>query len=100
MRAGRAEAGTVENRFVQRGHHLRVGVAQNQRPPGEDVIDVAVAVHIVHIRALALADEEGLAAHRAEGPHRRVDTAGQQALGFGKKFDGLGNVGHKVNLLW
>ena len=63
---------------LDRRHHVRVGVAEDQRPPGADVVDVAVAVDVVEIGALAALDEQRLPAHRAEGAHGRIDAAREQ----------------------
>ena len=56
-----------------------VGVSEQERAPGHHPVDVAVAVDILDVRALAAAHEERLVepdgAHRA---HRRVDAAGNQ----------------------
>ena len=79
--------------------HARVGVAQNQRSPGQHVVDVAIVVHIDHVGAFAPFDEERLAAHRLEGTHRRIDTAGQQFDGLGEELLGVGVV-HGWRLLW
>ena len=74
----RAELGGGAN-GVDRG---RVGVAEEQRPPRHDPVDVAVAVDVLEVGALAAPDEERLvdadAAHRAD---RRVHPAGDQVEG-------------------
>ena len=51
------------------------GVAQDQRPPRQHVIDEAVAVHVPQVGALAAVDEQRLPAHGPKGAHRRVDPA-------------------------
>ena len=52
---------------------------EEQRPPRQHPVEVAVAVDVVEVRALAARDEERLVepdgAHRAHG---RVDAAGNQ----------------------
>jgi hypothetical protein len=63
-------------RLRHRAHHGRVRVPQDQRAPGEDVVDVLVAVHVPEPRPARALHEERLAPHRAEGAHRRVDAAG------------------------
>src|SRR5207248_9309866 len=77
----RAEAGAV----VQRGRHgggdTGVTVAEDQRAPGADVVEVAVAVEVDEVRPLTLGDEDGLAADAAEGAGRTIDATGDQVAG-------------------
>jgi hypothetical protein len=63
-------------RFLHGLHHVRVGVADDRRPPRADVVDIALAVGIPEVRAFGAGDEARRAAHRTEGAHRRVDAAG------------------------
>ena len=86
---GCAEAGRVARRALDGFDHGRKGVAQNHRAPGAEVVDVAVAVGVVEIRALGALDEGRRAAHGAKGAHRRVDAAGKVALGA--LLEGPGN---------
>jgi hypothetical protein len=48
-RAGRAVRGPFHGRLLDGLDHLRVGMAGDERSPGKDIVDVAVAVHIVEI---------------------------------------------------
>ena len=64
-----------------RREHLRVRVPVDQRPPRADVVDVAVAVDVEQLRALAALDEERVAPDRAHRAHRRVDAAGEHLEG-------------------
>ena len=43
-----------------RGDHGRVGVAQDQRAPGADQVDVAAAIRVEQVRALAADHEPGV----------------------------------------
>ena len=76
-----AEAGTELRGRGDRLDGLRVGVAEEQRAPRHHPVDVAVAVDVLEVGALAAAGEERLVepdrAHRAHG---RVDAAGDQIL--------------------
>ncbi len=54
-------------------------VAEDRGAPRLHVVDVATAVGVEQVRALAAGDEERLAADRRERPHRRVDPAGDRA---------------------
>src|ERR1051326_8323644 len=69
---GRPEAGADGERAFQRLENLRMPVAEQQRSPATDVIDVLVAVGIEDVRALAARDESRLAAYAAECAHRRI----------------------------
>ena len=82
----RAEGKTVNDGFLDGGDHLRVGVAQDHRPPGANVVCVPLAVGVLDLAADALLEEQRRAADRAEGAHRRIDAAGDVFLGTGKEF--------------
>ena len=60
-------------------------MAQNHRPPGTDVIDVAIAIDVEQIGALAALEKDRLAADAAKSPGRAVDAAGNQSLGIGER---------------
>jgi len=66
--------------------HLVVGVAADGGPPGSDVVDVLVAVHVVCIRALHAVEDNWVAAHGAEGADGRVYAARQQGLRLGHQL--------------
>ena len=66
------------------GHRLddvRMGMAEDERPPAPHVIDVAVAVDVGQPGAPALAEEDRRAAHPAEGADRGVDAPGCHPAG-------------------
>jgi hypothetical protein len=65
-------------------------VAEDERPPRADVVDVFRAVGAEEIRALAARDEDGLASDGAEGAYRAVHAAGDDALGALEEGSGLG----------
>ena len=50
---GRAEAGAGFENLAQRVDHRRRAMAQEQRPPGADVIDIGIAVDVEDARAFA-----------------------------------------------
>ena len=79
----------------QDGYDRRVGMAQHQRPPGAEVINVFVAVHVNHTGAAARRDEGRRSADGAEGADGAVDATGHQALGFGKQGFRLGELHHR-----
>src|SRR5699024_10614062 len=74
--AGCAEAEAVCHRFLHRLTDDGVVVAQNHGAPGADVVNVAVALHIINAAALCPLDEPGGETHGAVGPHRAVHPAG------------------------
>ncbi len=56
--------------------HCRVGMPVDQRPPRADVVDVAVAVDVDHLGALAARDEQRIAPDRAHRPHGELTPPG------------------------
>src|SRR5690606_16186455 len=72
---GRAERQTVDGRFLYDANDVGMGVAQNGRPPGTDVIDVSMVFGVPDVRALRALDKAWHAAHRAKGAHGRIDAA-------------------------
>ena len=58
---------------------LGVGVAQDGGAVGLDVVDVAVALDIGHVRPFAAHNEVRCPANGLERPHRRVDPSGCHA---------------------
>ena len=88
---GRAEAQAVFRGLHHGLLHRRMGVAQNQRAPGADQIDVVMAVHVGDAAALSGLEEPGIGPHGAAGPDRGVDAAGQHLLGRGKEGFRLGH---------
>jgi hypothetical protein len=60
-------------------------VAKDQRAPGADPVEVALAINIDYFAAFAARDEDRLAADLAQRPDRRVDAAGQDLLGARKE---------------
>ena len=58
------------------GDDLRVGVAEDHRPPRGNVVDKRVAIDVGDSRPLRLGDEERGTAHGTERPHGGVHPAG------------------------
>ena len=69
QRAWGAEARPAGRGFAQGGQDARVGMAQDERPPRQDIVDIAVSVHVVQERPLAPVDEQRLAPDRLERPY-------------------------------
>jgi len=51
-------------------------VAEDERAPGADVVDIFVAVGVPNVRALAAHDVERVAAYTAESADRRIYAPG------------------------
>ena len=66
--------GGVDDGLDDRG----MGVAEDHRAPGADVVDVAVAVDVPNVGAGAADEEGGLAADGAEGADRGIHAAGDK----------------------
>ena len=75
---GGAVAGALRGRRGDRLDDGRVGVAQDQRAPGRDPVDVGVAVGVPDAGALAALDEDRVAPDRSHRPDRGVDSPGHQ----------------------
>ncbi len=81
----RAKRQAVHRRRLHGGNHFGVGVANNGRAPGANVVNILGVVGIPQIRALAALEKNRRAAHAAKGAHRRVDAAGDGMAGAFKK---------------
>ena len=62
-----------------------MGVSEDQRPEGEDVVDVAVPVDVEEVCTLPALDEDGGAADGTEGAHRGAHAARHQLLSLGEQ---------------
>ena len=77
----RAEADTLIHCIFDPLEHGRVGMSDDHRPPGANVVDVGTILHIVEIGSLAALHEYWRSADRPESTDRRVDTSGDLAAG-------------------
>ena len=73
--AGCAEARTAEDGLGEGLRYAPVGMAQDEGPPREDVVDEAVPVDVVEPGPIAALDEEGLSSYRLEGADGGTDAA-------------------------
>ena len=71
------------------GNDFGMRVAEDGRPPGQDVINKLIAVHVPDARAFGMVDEERLAADGAERAHRRIHAAGNVFQRLGEKRFGF-----------
>ena len=83
---GGAEAQPFRALPDDRLSHLGVIVAHDHRPPGQHVVDIALARAVKDIGPVAAIDKYRGAAHGLEGPHRGVDAAGDVAPGALKQL--------------
>ena len=81
---GGAEAGAAADGLFQRRRDRRMGVTKDHRPPGADVIEVAIAVDIDQVGPFGVVDEDRLAADRAERPGRAVHAPGDELFRAGE----------------
>ena len=79
--AASPEAQSPLRRIPDRFNNFRMGVTGDRRTPASNEIDIAVAIHIEDVGTLGRFDKDGLPAHRAERPHRAVDTAHEDTPG-------------------
>ena len=68
--------------FLDGFHHFRMGVAQNQRAPGQDIIDIRITVNVRDGRAVSGLHENRVHIDRFECAHRAVDAAWHQCFRF------------------
>ena len=92
QRGGGAKAGPQGGGAADGRHHLRMGMPQNQWPPGADHINKGVAIHISDQATLCLLHKERITPHSTTGPYRRVDAAGNRSPRFCKKPGGIGSI--------
>ncbi len=79
-RGRRAERESFERRLAHGRDDQWVRVPEDERPPGADVVDVALAVGVPEVRAFAAFEEARRAADGAERAHRRVHAPGDDGL--------------------
>src|SRR6185312_2655414 len=70
-----AEAGAVFRSALYRCDYLRIGMAEDHRSPGADVIDVFVSIGIPHPAALCVLNDRRFTTHSAERANRGVHPA-------------------------
>jgi len=62
--------------------HVWVVVAQDHGPPGTDVVDIGISVHIVYDAAIGPVHEDRVAPDRLAGAHRTVHATRDELLGL------------------
>ena len=61
-------------------------MSQYQGAPRAHVIDVAIAVHIVNLRALSARDKQGVCTHRPAGAYRAIYPTRNYCFSFSVQF--------------
>ena len=61
-------------------------VAENRGTPRADVVDVALAVGVEHVRTLPAREKARRATNRAKGADRRIDPTGDRKLRTCEEF--------------
>src|SRR5262249_19553030 len=79
-----AKTRTFRSHFLDSSDDLFIGMAQNHRTQGTDVIDVSSPIDVGDSRALSGTDESRSPADAAKRAHRRIHTAGYQILRSGE----------------
>jgi hypothetical protein len=92
QRIGNAEARAVFGSGLHGGNDFRMRVTEDGRPPGADVINQFISVHVPDFGAAGPVDEKRIAADGAERAHRRIDAAGNIFQRFGKKLFRLDSI--------
>ena len=83
---GSAEGQAVLDGLLHRLPDHRVVMAQDHGTPGAHIVNILPAVLVPDEGAVGPGDEAGGHAHRPVGPHRGVDSAGQDLHGLLKQF--------------
>src|SRR6266849_3797343 len=65
-------------------------MAEDQRSPRAEKIDIRPAVHVRDPASLGLRNEEGIAADTPEGAHGAVDATRDQTLGLSEERSRVG----------
>ncbi len=85
-----AETRAVAGGGLDGGNDFGMRMTQYGRPPGADVINQFVAVHVPDMRTFGPVDEERPAADGAERAHGRIDAAGNILQRLGEERFGFG----------
>jgi hypothetical protein len=86
---GRAETGADGERALERLEDRRMAMAQQQRSPGADVIDVALPSTSKMCDPSPRAMNTGLPPTLRKRAHRRIDAAGNEFLRAAEELFGL-----------
>ena len=90
----RAVARTVFRRFLNRGNHSRVGMSQNHRSPGADIVYIGISINIGNMRSLCRCNKRRRTVHMRIGTDRAVHSAGHVIPRLFKSRSRTGQVHH------
>src|SRR5258708_15448804 len=82
----RAETRAAPGLLTDRLNYDIRRMAEYQRPPTQHIIDELVPIGIPYVRAFGMIDEQWIAAHASECPHRRIHAAGNHLPRGGVEF--------------
>ncbi len=85
---GRTERQPVARDRAHRLDHRGMRMPEDHRPPGTHQVDILVTVRVDQMATAGGRDEPRRAAHRTEGPHRGIDTTGDNRFGSLEKLTG------------
>src|ERR1700733_4479659 len=78
LRGGRrTEACPPFRSLLNRLHYQRVGMAEDHRPPGAEVVQVAIAIGVPKVGSFGSLQERWISPDGAEGAYRRIYATGQ-----------------------
>ncbi len=98
-RSGGPKAGAVARSLDDGLQDLGLGVAEDQRSPRANVVDVLVAISIPHVRAHPAHQKRRGAANGPESADRGIDSAGNELLGSFLQSAGLvKTAGHATSV--
>src|SRR5262245_59387184 len=87
-----AEAGALVQGLLNGPHDPRMTVAEDERAPRADIIEIGIAVEVGEVSTLTASDEDRLAPDAAEGPGRTVHPAGDDTAGLLERLVTPGTV--------
>jgi hypothetical protein len=61
-----------------------VSVTQDERPPGEYIVDISVAIDVIQIRTFPTLNEARSASYTPKGTHGTIDATWYQAFSLFK----------------
>ena len=89
-----AKAGAALGGALDRPNNRQGSMPENRRPPGSDVIDVGIAIHVGDPRSGSRSCKEGGASHRPESTDWRVYATRNVLEGFSKQGFGPRSNAH------
>ena len=86
---GRSKTCSAVGRFFYGAQNLRMGMSEDHRSPGTDVVDVFVSVHVPQPGTACLFDKNRRSADRRKCPDGGIDPAGNESQRFFEQLCGF-----------